>query len=210
MNRPKFNTIIVQWTRSDKCRLPSDLEGSLNVQYEGKEVELCVALSKEIRELLTEWKALRGRSFEEIATSALDAKNRRCERAYQIFLECITANSKSERLVVEATSLKANFIRTIDVLLEALLDFRRQGRLGGGATIEATLDISVAGFYRYSQYTHPSLGKDTRSIPYVCASKGVTEKALANVFRSTEEYVSKVSDHAKDFLRSNLSRELLN
>lgn len=185
-----------------------ELDGSLDVLYGDKTVELCVALSTQLKELFHDWRGIRGRSFRQIANLAVEAKNCRCSEAKTIFLNCIQANRDSERLVIEATSLFANFIRTVDVLLEALLDFRRQGRLGGGATIEATIDISVAGFFRYSQFIHQGLGKDARAVPYICASKGVTEKALANVFRSNEEYVSRVATDAKEFLRNNLRRDV--
>jgi hypothetical protein len=108
-------------------------------------------------------------------------------------------------VIVEATSIFANFLRTLSILQEAAIDFRGQGILGGGVSIDAEIDVSVAGFFKYNQFSC-SFEPNILPTPYACANEHLSEKAIANVFRCSESEIKEQCARALKTMRDAFQR----
>lgn len=201
------NLLYITWSKMDNCRMPKADAEQLLVDLDGKSVQLSFALTSQLEGLVAVWSTVKATTNLKLAKLAIQAKDKEIKKGYALFRESLATNVHNPRAIVEAVSLFSNFIRTANILQEAYVDFRGQGLLGGGITIEAKIDLSVAGLYRYSQFTH-HLGKDFREIPYPCAGKSVTDKALANVFRSNVDYVQQIYKNALTMFRAELTRDI--
>jgi hypothetical protein len=206
-DRARFNEIHVSWESSNRCRLPKDMAYLLRVEYEDTLQQFPHALSRILEKLLFEWTKITGRSNLKIAEKSITIKKDYVLEAKNLFKEVCDSNASEPRVLVEATGLMANFVRTTNILQEALLDFRKQGRLGCGTKIEADLDVSMGGLLRYSQWMH-HLGKNHRTLPFNCACANISTKVIANVFRSDEGYVNQLLNSSMSFLRTELGREM--
>jgi hypothetical protein len=206
----KARELVVTTVFTEQHLTSRDIEEQTGVEYRQNRVFLWIAIKSVIEECFSVWARLSGTQADVFIEQAGEARNCSARELNRLVLAAY-ANPLSLKAVARVTQLGINARRTLDLGLEALLDYPTQKSAGGKMPRpELRIDWALGGLAEWPQ-AYPFAFEElmaaglTKNRAFYSTEKNVrkdiTAKQIANIFCTTDEMIESLETKALRLIR---------
>jgi len=187
-----------------------DIEEQTKVEYRQNRVFLWVAIKSVLEECFSTWVQMSATQVDIFIKQASEARSRSVFELNRLVLDAY-ANPLGLKAVARVTQLGINARRTLDIGLEALLDYPTQKPAGGKMARPALrIDWALGGLAEWPQ-AYPFVFEESmaaglkKNRAFYSTDKNVrkdiTAKQIANIFCTTDEMIESLEAKALGMIR---------
>jgi len=206
----KVRELVVITIFTEQHLASRDVEEQTKVEYRQNRVFLWVAIKSVLEECFSAWAQMSGTRADVFIKQASEARGCSVGELNRLMLAAY-ANPLGLKAVARVTQLGINARRTLDIGLEALLDYPTQKSAGEKMARPALrIDWALGGLAEWPQ-AYPfafeeSMGTGlTKNRAFYSteknARKDITAKQIANIFCTTDEMIESLEAKALGLLR---------
>lgn len=206
----KARVVVVTTVFTEQHLASRDIEEQTRVEYRQNGVFLWVAVKSVIEECLFAWANMSGTPVDVFIEQAGEARSCSVRELNRLMLVAY-ANPLGLKAVARVTQLGINALRTLDLCLEALLDYPTQKSSGVKMPRPALrIDWALGGLAEWPQ-AHPFVFEESMVIGLTKnrtfysteknARKDITAKQIANIFFTTEDMIETLEAKALRSIR---------
>jgi hypothetical protein len=206
----KARELLVTTVFTEQHLASRDIEEQTKVEYRQNRVFLWVAIKSVLAECFSAWAQLSGTSADIFIKKAGEAQSCSVSELNRLVLSAY-ANPLGLKAVARVTHLGINARRTLDIGLEALLDYPTQKSTGSKIARPALkIDWALGGLAEWPQ-AYPFAFEEsmaaglTKNCAFYStdknARKDITAKQIANIFCTTDEMIESLEAKALGMIR---------
>jgi len=205
----KARELVVTTIFTEQHLTSRDIEEQTKVAYRQNRVFLWVAIKWVLEECFSAWAQMSGTQVDVFVKQASETRSRSVGELTRLVLAAY-ANPLSLKAVARVTQLGINARRTLDIGLEALLDYPTQKPVGGNQRPALRIDWALGGLAEWPQ-AYPFVFEEsmatglTKNRTFYSteknARKDITAKQIANIFCTTDEMIESLETKALGSIR---------
>jgi hypothetical protein len=206
----KARELVVTTVFTEQHLTSRDIEEQTKVEYRQNRVFLWVAIKSVLEECFSAWAQMSGTPADIFIKQASEARSGSVTELNRLVLAAY-ANPLGLKAVARVTQLGINARRTLDISLEALLDYPTQKSSGGKTARPALkIDWALGGLAEWPQ-AYPFTFEEsmaaglTKNRAFYSTDKNVrkdiTAKQIANIFCTTDEMIESLEAKALGMIR---------
>ena len=206
----KARELVVTTVFTEQHLTSRDIEEQTKVEYRQNRVFLWVAIKSVLEECFSTWVQLPGTQADIFIKQAGETRSGSVHELNRLVLAAY-ANPLGLKAVARVTQLGINARRTLDIGLEALLDYPTQKPAGGRPARPALrIDWALGGLAEWPQ-AYPFVFEElmatglTKNRAFYSteknARKDITAKQIANIFCTTDEMIESLEAKALGMIR---------
>jgi hypothetical protein len=206
----KARELVVTTAFTEQHLASRDIEEQTKVEYRQNRVFLWVAIKSVLEECFSSWARLSGTPTEVFIKQAGEARSGSVRELNPLMLAAY-ANPLGLKAVARVTQLGINARRTLDIGLEAMLDYPTQKSADGKMARSALrIDWALGGLADWPQ-AYPFVFEESMATGLIKnrtfysteknARKDITAKQIANIFCTTDEMIESIENKALGMIR---------
>jgi hypothetical protein len=207
---PKARELVVTTVFTEQHLASRDIEEQTKVEYRQNRVFLWVAIKSVLEQCFSAWTQMSGTPADIFIKQASEARSCSVRELNQLILAAY-ANPLGLKAVARVTQLGINARRTLDIGLEALLEYPTQKSAGGKMPRPALrIDWALGGLAEWPQ-AYPFAFEEsmatglTKNRAFYSteknARKDITAKQIANIFCTTDDMIESLEAKALGLIR---------
>jgi hypothetical protein len=206
----KVRELLITTAFTEQHLASRDIEEQTKVEYRQNRVFLWIAIKSVLEECFFAWAQMAGMQMDVFIKQASEVRSCSVGELNRLVLAAY-ANPLGLKAVARVTQLGINARRTLDIGLEALLDYPTQ-KSAGGKTARPILriDWALGGLAEWPQ-AYPFVFEElmatglTKNRAFYSteknARKDITAKQIANIFCTTDEMIESLEAKALGMIR---------
>ena len=206
----KARELVVTTIFTEQHLASRDIEEQTKVEYRQNRVFLWVAIKSVLEECLSAWAQMSGTQSEDFIKRASAARSDSVRELNRLVLAAY-ANPLGLKAVARVTQLGINACRTLDIGLEALLDYPAQESAGRKMVRPALrIDWALGGLAEWPE-AYPFAFEESMATGLIKnrafyttdknVRKDITAKQIANIFCTTDEMIESLEAKALGSIR---------
>jgi hypothetical protein len=206
----KARELVVTMVFTEQHLASRDIEEQTKVEYRQNRIFLWVAIKAVLEECFSAWAQISGMPAQDFIKQAGKTRNAFAHELNRLVLAAYV-NPLGLKAVARVTQLGINARRTLDIGLEALLDYPTQKSVGGKMPPPALkIDWALGGLVEWPQ-AHPFAFEEsmaaglTKNRAFYSteknARKDITAKQIANIFCTTDDMIESLEAKALRLIR---------
>ena len=206
----KARELLVTTVFTEQHLASREIEEQTKVEYRQNRVFLWIAIKSVLEECFLAWAQISGTGMDIFIKQAGEVRSCSADKLNRLVLAAY-ANPLGLKAVARVTQLGINAHRTLDIGLEALLDYPTQKPAGGKAARPALrIDWALGGLTEWPQ-AYPFAFEESMATGLAKnrafytteknARKDITAKQIANIFCTTDEMIESLETKALGMIR---------
>ena len=207
---PNVRTLVVTTIFTEQHLASRDIEEQTKVPYQQAHVFLWIAIKSVLEGCFLAWKRMSGTQADSFIKQADEARSSSVHELNQLVLAAY-ANPIGLKAVARVTQLGINARRTLDLCLEALLDYPAQDSMVGKMPRPVLkIDWALGGLAEWPQ-AYPFAFEGSMATEFTKnrafysteknARKDITAKQIANIFGTTDGVIESLETKALGLIR---------